>query len=112
MNVMRKRALALKTDMPTVTECKFIANNGYIISSKLPRQSNRMFERSPDGRSYDQSWGATIDRTINRSIVRPIVATYDRSYDRSWQSWYQTTVTPCRRGSSFLLKGWLSYELS
>ena len=35
---------------------------------------------APDGRSYDQSLGATIDRTINRSIVRPIVATYDRSY--------------------------------
>ena len=39
---------------------------------------------APDGRLYDHSWGATIDRTINRSIVRPIIATYDRSYDQSW----------------------------
>ena len=42
----------------------------------------------PDGRSYDQSWGTTIDRTMNRTIVRPIVATYHRPY---YQSWHQTT---------------------
>ena len=45
---------------------------------------------APDDRSYDQSWGPTIDRMINRCNLRPIVrsimAPDDRSYDRSQDS--------------------------
>ena len=58
---------------------------------------------APDDRSYDQSWGPTIDRTINRfniqPIVRSIVAPDHRSYGNrgTRRSIVRSIVTSCDR---------------